>query len=79
MQIINITDAKAHLSSIIANVESSGEEVLIKRMGKPIAKISPYEENKSEKRLGFMEGQIEIAEDFDKWPEDIAKTLGIID
>jgi hypothetical protein len=31
------------------------------------------------RRLGFFEGRIRLAEDFDDWPEDIAVDLGITD
>lgn len=77
MQVVNITEAKAQLSAILASIEKSGEEVLIKRMDKPIAKISLYSPESQADRLGLMEGEGKIPEDYDDWPEDISQYLGI--
>lgn len=43
MDLYNTFDAKTNLSKILAKVES-GEEVLIGKSGKPVAKLSPYEQ-----------------------------------
>ena len=48
-------------------------------MGQPVARISRYEPAAANRRLGFFEGRIRLAEDFDDWPEDIARDLGIAD
>lgn len=77
MEIINISEAKAQLSAVIERVASTGEEVLIGKAGKPIAKIVRYEPARNNRRLGFFSGQIKIKPDFDEWPEDIATFLGI--
>jgi antitoxin (DNA-binding transcriptional repressor) of toxin-antitoxin stability system len=46
-----------------------GEETIVTKMGKPVAKIVPYLRSSRKKRLGLFEGQITMAEDFDQWPE----------
>lgn len=79
MESLNITQAKARLSAVVERVVSQGEEVIIERAGKPVAKIVRYEPAKSNRRLGFCEGKIKIAEDFDEWPDDIAGFLGMKD
>lgn len=79
MELLNITQAKAQLSSVIERVTTKGEEFIIGKAGKPVAKIIPYQPAQKKRRFGFLKGQIKIADDFDTWPDDIAKALGIID
>lgn len=78
MYIINITDAKAKFSEVI-NQAALGEEIIISRMGKPVARILSYEPTMTKPRIGFMKGQAVIPDDFDAWPDEEAKSLGIID
>ena len=75
---LNISEAKAQLSAVLERV-SKGEDILIGKAGKPVAKIVRYEPAKRNRRLGWLKGKIKIADDFDEWPEDIARALGIID
>ncbi|NQV77184.1 MAG: type II toxin-antitoxin system Phd/YefM family antitoxin [Lutibacter sp.] len=76
---VNITSAKAHLSSLLKQLEESNEEIIIERAGKPIAKILKYTPIKDFNRLGILRNKINIANDFDQWPDDIAITLGVKD
>lgn len=76
-QVLNITEAKAKLSSVIEQVVSKGEEFLIGRAGKPVAKIVPYQASRKPRRLGSLRGKIKIAKDFDEWPKDLAEFLGM--
>ena len=64
----NIHQAKTHLSRLLERVEN-GEEVIIARAGKPVARLVPYAEPTSPRRPGALRGKIEIAEDFDVTPE----------
>jgi len=65
MQTLNIHEAKTHLSRLLARV-LLGEEFVIAKAGRPIAKIVPYEERPlSKRRIGFMSGQIKVPDDFD--------------
>ncbi len=75
---LNVTEAKAKFSDVVERV-MHGEEIIITKMGKPVVKITRYEPAKKHRRLGLFEGQIKIAADFDEWPEDIARDLGMID
>ncbi len=75
---LTLTEAKAKFSDIVERA-MHGEEIIVTKMGKPVAKIVRYEPARSHRRLGLFAGQIEIAADFDEWPEDIARKLGIID
>ena len=76
--ILNLTEAKAKFSEVVERV-SHGEEIIVTRMGHPVARIIRYEETAANRRLGFFEGRIRIAEDFDDWPDDIARDLGMSD
>lgn len=79
MQIItNISEAKAQLSALIAKVRT-GQEVIIGKAGKPVAKIVPYERKDVSRQPGALKGKIKIADDFDELPEDIGKAFGVID
>jgi len=67
---VNIYDAKAQLSQLVARVET-GEEIVIARNGKPVAKLVPYERKAPERKLGLMKGRIKIHEGFDDSLEDL--------
>jgi prevent-host-death family protein len=80
MELLNITEADEQLSEVIDKA-ASGEEVLLGKDGQPVAKVVPIKAPKpnSNRRLGMCEGKIHIAKDFDEWPEEEARALGIID
>ena len=67
MRTVNMHQAKTHLSRLVA-AAASGEPFVIARAGKPLVKVvavdSPADGTK--RRLGFMEGQFTIPEDFDR-------------
>ncbi|MBI3179655.1 MAG: type II toxin-antitoxin system prevent-host-death family antitoxin, partial [Deltaproteobacteria bacterium] len=72
------SEAKAELSALIEQVQK-GEEVLISKAGRPVARLVPYEGIGKRRVPGALRGKIEIAPDFDVWPEDIAAALGVVD
>ena len=78
MQITNISEAKAQLSALIEKV-MAGEEVIIGKAGKPVARIIKYEHNRQPRQPGALKGKIKIANDFDVLPDDIAEALGMVD
>ncbi len=75
MVVNTITDAKAHLSALIARVER-GEEVVIKRGGRPVAVLQRYTEDARPLEPGALRGRIRVAEDFDELPPDIGAAFG---
>jgi len=77
MHIVNISEAKSQLSSLIKNIEELDEEIIISRAGKPIAKMTKYYPQQLKKRLNIYNKKIVVAQDFDEWPYDIALSLGI--
>ena len=76
MPITNITEAKAQLSALIRRVEE-GEEVVIGRGGRPVAKLVPFERRAAPRRPGALRGRIKIAPDFDELPDDVAEAFGM--
>ena len=71
MTTVNIHEAKTHLSRLLAKV-SRGDEVIIARGGRPIARLVPIQKAKRmEHLLGIDKGRVWIAADFDApLPED---------
>lgn len=64
-RVVNISEAKAQLSALVAQVRA-GEPVLIAKAGKPVAVLSAYEASSEPRTLGGWEGRIWIADDFDE-------------
>lgn len=67
MNVINIHEAKTHLSRLV-ELAASGEPFIIAKAGKPMVKVVALAqpEEHQMRRLGFMEGQADIPEDFDE-------------
>ena len=74
MRITNISEAEAQLSALIEKV-LAGEDVIIGKAGKPVARLVRYEPHKEPWRPGALRGKIKIA--FDALPEDIAEAFGM--
>lgn len=74
----NISAAKAELSSLIERVQK-GEEVLIAKAGRPVARLVPYEGIAGKRVPGALRGKIKIAADFDVLPDEIARAFGVAD
>ena len=75
MHITNISEAKAQLSALIEKVVA-GEEVIIGKAGKPVARLVRYERSQEGRSPGALKGKLTIAEDFDELPPDVAEALG---
>jgi prevent-host-death family protein len=69
---VNIHETKTHLSKLLARVEA-GEEIVIARAGKPIAKIVRLPSRPRRRKGGFWKGLgIVVADDFnDPLPPEI--------
>jgi prevent-host-death family protein len=70
MHKVNIHEAKTHLSRLIDEVKA-GEEVIITRNGKPVARLMPVQKVHSHRTPGGWKGQVWIADDFDETSEDL--------
>ena len=73
MQTVNIHAAKTHLSRLLDAV-AEGEEILIARAGRPVARLVPLQGAAvpHRRQLGRLAGQFSVPEDFDApLPEDV--------
>ena len=68
---INIHEAKTHLSKLLQRV-IAGEEIVIAKFGKPVARIVPFEQKRVRRVPGSAKGKIWLAPDFDApFPSEI--------
>jgi prevent-host-death family protein len=67
--IVNMHEAKSTLSKLVEQV-SAGEEVVIAKAGKPVARLVRYERGEP-RTLGGWEGRVWMAEDFDETDEEL--------
>ena len=74
MRTVNIHAAKTHLSRLVEEA-AAGEEIIIAKSGKPVARLCPLEEPKKRRVLGRLRGQIEVPDDFDTMCEDEIREL----
>lgn len=75
----SIGEAKTNLSKLVALAEK-GERVELRRGKQPVVQLVPIAERGSVRRKpGALAGRISMAEDFDAWPEDVARSLGVVD
>jgi prevent-host-death family protein len=61
---INVHEAKTHFSKLLARV-SSGEEIVIAKAGKPVARLVPLAGNLARRAPGSAAGIIHVSDDFD--------------
>lgn len=61
---VNVREAKTHLSRLLQRV-AMGEEVVVARAGKPVAKLVPLAPRRLPRTPGAAKGQVEIRDDFD--------------
>jgi prevent-host-death family protein len=60
----NVSEAKEQLSALLVMVEE-GQEVVIARAGKPVAKLVRIETSSKPRKFGALKGKIWISDDFD--------------
>ena len=67
MQTVNIHEAKTHLSRLVEQA-ARGEPFIIAKSGRPLVKVVRLDapEATQVRRIGFMQGQIEVPDDFDR-------------
>lgn len=63
MTTLNIHAAKTHFSKLIEEVED-GEEVVIAKAGKPVARLVPMKKT-TKRKLGLLAGRLIVPDDFD--------------
>jgi prevent-host-death family protein len=73
MRTVNIHEAKTHLSRLV-DAAAGGEDIVIAKAGKPVAKLGPIEAVRAPRGFGFLKGKISVPDDFDEpLPEEIVR------
>lgn len=63
-EIINIHEAKTHLSRIVEEVKTYGKPVIIAKAGKPQVQIMPLQAETYKRQMGTLQNQIRVPDDF---------------
>ena len=75
MKLTNIHEAKTQFSKLLDDV-AAGEEVVIARRGKPVARLVKYTQPEGERCGGAWKGLVRIRDDFDApLPDDVAEAF----
>ena len=76
MRTVNIHEAKTHLSRLVEQA-AKGEEFIIAKAGKPLVKVVPLgaSDAAGPRRIGFMEGEFQVPDDFDTMGTDKIESL----
>lgn len=72
MRILNIQEAKTHLSRLVDEAVA-GEEIVIAKAGRPQVKLTPCLPERSARELGGWEGKVWMADDFDETSEELVR------
>ena len=79
MRVVNIHEAKTHLSRLVEQA-AEGEAFVIAKAGKPMVRVVPLETADGDgppRRFGFLRGQLKVPADFDRMGEgEITKMFG---
>ena len=71
MRTVNMHEAKTHLSRLVDDA-SAGEEILLAKAGKPVARLGPLQPAPKRRRLGALAGRFTVPDDFDApLPDDV--------
>jgi len=62
---VNIYEAKTRLSQLVEEA-ASGEDVVIARAGRPVARLTRLKESGRKRRLGLLDGRFKIPDDFNR-------------
>lgn len=75
---VTVTEAKTQLSRLIERA-GGGEEIVIRRGRKPVAKLIRYDEPPVRRQMGDLKGKIWISDDFDEPDEELERLFGTRD
>lgn len=70
METVDIRDGQAQLAGLLKRV-AAGEEIVIAKAGKPVARLVPYRKSPPNRKPGALKGKIWISPDFDKVDKEI--------
>lgn len=76
-RIVNVAEAKAHLSELIERA-AGGEEIVLARAGRPLAKLVPLRDPAKRRIPGKGKGRFRLEPGFDDpLPEDVLRSFGV--
>lgn len=64
MRIVDIQEARTTLSRLVDEV-SAGEEIVIAKGGKPLARLVAWRADGKRRKLGILAGKFSVPDDFD--------------
>lgn len=65
METVNVHEAKTHLSRLLDRAQE-GEEIVIAKAGRPVARLGPLVRSGTKRRLGLLDGKFRIPDDFNR-------------
>ena len=71
-----IDEAQSQLARLI-DLAENGEEIVIARAGKPVARLVSYHQANSPREGGQWRGQVRISADFDDLPPNLREAFGL--
>ena len=75
MKTVNIYEAKTQLSRLVEQA-AAGEDVVIARAGRPVARLTRLQKPAHRRRLGLLDGRCRIPEDFNRpLPEGVVRAF----
>lgn len=74
MDQLNLYDAKMRLSELVDRA-AAGEEIVIAKRGRPMARLVPLATERPRRRFGGWEGRVIIADDFDELPLEVQESF----
>jgi prevent-host-death family protein len=77
---VGMHEAKTNFSRLVDSARH-GEEVIVERSGRPVAKIIAYDEQPRGLLAlqGVWKGKVVIPDDFDELPQDLQRAFGMVD
>lgn len=75
MDTINLYEAKTNLSQLVDRA-AAGEEIVIAKAGRPMARLVPLRRRTTPRPLGLLRGQVMLGDDFDApLPEEMIRAF----
>jgi prevent-host-death family protein len=75
MRTVNIYEAKTRLSQLVEEA-ASGQDVVIARAGRPVARLTRLATRTRKRRLGVLDGRFRVPDDFNRsLPEEVLRAI----
>ena len=65
MKTVNVHEAKTHLSRLVDRAQE-GEQIVIAKAGRPVARLGPFVRSGTKRRLGLLDSKLRIPDDFNR-------------